>query len=210
MSETQNQWPPYNIGSADHLHAVGTVIAAWNLIERDYQAFIQLVFPSHMKAGIRTFDLLNNDGRIALIRDELPAFLNEKERDLLDHFLKAAYICKENRNVLAHSGYGISSDAERIILSKGRSKNAQSGSQMTLSVKAIREMADATFWTANFGLGLWSAVQVRISNESWAAQGVVPRFSQPLPEKPPLPRKWDQIRDADRAPAPPQPPASPA
>jgi hypothetical protein len=70
MSNPQ-KWPTYDIGSHDHLHAVGVMIAAWNMVETAFQVFIQLVFPNYMKAGLHTFELLGYDERVKLIRSQL-------------------------------------------------------------------------------------------------------------------------------------------
>jgi hypothetical protein len=196
-------WPPYHIGSRDHMHAIGVLIAAWNMVEGSYQAFIQLVFPHNLKAAISTYELMNNDSRIKLIRSELFGTLNQKENELLEYFFKSANICMANRNVIAHSHYSNQAPGDHLLLSKGRSKDQQSVNIFTFSITGIREMADATYLTAFFGMNLWSAINIRISNEYWASVGVPPKFSFPLPEKPPLPRSWDQIREA---PKPPQPP----
>ncbi len=181
------------------MHVIGVLIAAWNSIEADYQAFIQLIFPFHMKAGIETFELLGNDERIKLIRAELPEKLLEDEVSLLEYFFTSANICKENRNVIAHAHYGNQPSGEDILLSRSRGQLRV----FTFSISAVREMADSTHATAKFGLDIWSAINLRLSNKALAQRGIAPTFFQPLPEKPPRPRKWDQIREAPKPPRPP-------
>jgi hypothetical protein len=197
------EWPPYHIGSRDHLHAIGAVIAAWNIVETAYQTFTQLIFAHNMKAGVHAFELLGNDERVRLIRAQLPGLANEQELDLLDHFIKSANICKENRNVLAHAGYSNQPSEELIVMTTKGSKGRSSLNRIKFSVGGIREMADATYATAFFGMNLWSAINLRLSNQAWTSRGVSPRFFQSLPEKPPLPSSWVQIREA---PKPDQPP----
>jgi hypothetical protein len=99
--EEPPEWPAYNIGSREHMHAIGILIAAWNSVEDAYQCFTQLVFPNHMKAGIQVFELMRNDERVKLIRSELPSIILKVEYDLVDYFLKCANICKQNRNSIA-------------------------------------------------------------------------------------------------------------
>jgi hypothetical protein len=198
-----DHWPVYNIGSRDHLHAIGVVIAAWNMVETAFQTLIQLVFPHNIKAGIHTFELLGNDERMKLIRAQLPDIANENELELLEHLIKSANICKEYRNVLAHTSYPNQPSEETILMLKGLSKDRSSTNLFKFTVTGIREMADATYITAQFGFALWSAINLRLSNASWAQHGVVPTFLPSLPEKPPMPRNWGQIREG---PKPAQPP----
>ncbi len=197
-------WPTYHIGSRDQMHAIGVLIVAWNMIESAYQCFIQLIFPHHMKAGIGVYELLNNDGRVKLIRSEVPGLISDMEKDLLEYFFKSAFICKDNRNAIAHSHYG-NQAGDLLLLTKGRSKDQQSTNRFTFTVTGLREMADSSYATAFFGYQLFSSIQVRVSNEAWARQGVAPKVFVPLPEKPPLPRSWDQIRDIPKPPPPPPP-----
>jgi hypothetical protein len=206
MNES-SEWPLYHIGSRDHLHAIGVVIASWNIVETAYQTFIQLIFANNVTAGIHAFELLGNDERVKLIRAQLPSIATEHEIDLLDHFIKSTNICKEYRNVLAHAGYANQPADELILMTKGLSKDRQSTNLIRFSVGGIREMADATYATAGFGLNLWTAMNLRLSNEAWISRGTPPRFLPSLPEKPPLPRNWVQIREAPK-PDPPPPESS--
>jgi hypothetical protein len=203
-----SKWPLYDLGSHDHLHAIGVMIAAWNQVETVYQTFIQLIFPDHMAAGIHVYELLGNDERAKLIRAHLPSIATNEEFGLVDHFLTYANICRVYRNILAHSGYANQPPDDLIRLTRGSSKDRKTLTSVQFSVAGIREMADTTYIAAQFGFAVWSAIQLRLSNESWAAKGVVPQFSLSLPEKPPLPRSWDQIR-ANPKPAQPPPQSSP-
>jgi hypothetical protein len=176
------------------------LIAAWNMVETAYKTFIELIFPNHLTAGLHVYELLGNDERVKLIRGELSETLNKQENDLLEHFFKAANICKAYRNVIAHSNYSPRAYGERIILRKGMSKDRNSVNLFYFSVTGVREMADATYCTAKFGLDLRTSVLLRTSNESLVRRGMQPNFSLALPEKPPLPRSWDQIREAPKPP----------
>jgi hypothetical protein len=103
MNNSPEEWPSYHIGTRDHLHAIGVLIAAWNEVENCYQAFIQQIFPSNIKSAVRTFQILNNDQRVKLIKDELITVLPEKEADCVEHFLTMANICYQNRNMFSHA-----------------------------------------------------------------------------------------------------------
>jgi hypothetical protein len=90
MTSTDGEWPSYDdLGSKDHLHAIGVIAAGRSFIETQYQAFTQLIFHHHIKASIRVFELLGNDSRWQLIRDELALSLPERESDLVFAFLKS-------------------------------------------------------------------------------------------------------------------------
>jgi hypothetical protein len=67
------------------------------------------------------------------------------------------------------------------------SKDRNSVNLFYFSVTGVREMADATYCTAKFGLDLRTSVLLRTSNESLVRRGMQPNFSLALPEKPPLP-----------------------
>jgi hypothetical protein len=188
MTSTDGEWPPYDdFGSKDHLHAIGVIAAGWNFIETRYQAFTQLIFPHHPKASIRVFELLGNEGRWQLIRDELAPSLPESESELLLHFLKAAAICKENRNAVVHAQFFIVEDPNLLGLGKGRTKTLDAIRRYSFDVSSLRAIADEIREVGWFGLNLFASIQVRVSNESWLQAGVATRFSFPLPEKPPLP-----------------------
>ena len=175
---------------------MGVLIAAWKNVETAYQALVQLIFPQHLKAGIHTFELLGFDGWSKLIRAHFPDFATAEEIELVEHFIRSSNICKENRNVIAHAGHPGQGAGTTILMTGKVAKDRTSLDLICFDLQALREMADATFATANFGLNLWSAINMRLSNASWQAQGVAPKFFLPLPEQPPLPRKWDQIREA--------------
>ena len=188
MTKQPDEWPHYSLGSREHLHAVGVLVAAWNMVESTLQAFIQSVFPQ-AAASITVFEILGNDGRIKLIRNELRKTLHEDEYSLLNHFLVSVDICKENRNVIVHASYSPQQSSELMQLTKGRTPDHSAVKLIPLSIPAIREIADATFNTATFGFNLWASIQLRRSQPLIGGAA----FSLPLPKKPVLPRKWDRI-----------------
>jgi hypothetical protein len=209
MNNPPEEWPSYHIGTRDHLHAIGVLIATWNLVENCYQAFIQLIFQSNIKSAVRTFQILNNDQRIKLIRDELITTLPENEADRVEHFLTMANICYKNRNVFAHATSHSIAENDKLRISKGAGKGRDNiGAQYLFSLDYLKEMADSTHETFMFGINVWSAIQFRQTIDSYLAQGRPPPpflllHVPSLPEKPSLPRSWDQIREI---PTPPQPP----
>jgi hypothetical protein len=207
MADPAKEWPSYHIGTRDHLHALGVLVANWNNIETAYQAFIQLIFPQHMQGGIRVFQLMNNDQRIKLIKEELMPSLGLLEADGLDHFLKMAHICYANRNALAHAHAHHNAFEEKFRISQGGKNNV--GAQYLFKLNDLREMADAAHATFMFGLSVWGYIQIKSTfiQMTKAGQDTSWLPLRSLPEKPSLPRSWDQIREIP-TPRPPPPESS--
>src|ERR1700719_257483 len=166
MNNSREIWPSYHIGTRDHLHAIGVLIATWNLVENCYQAFIQQIFQSNIKSAIRTFQILNNDQGVRLIRDELITVLPETEADCVEHFLKMANICYQNRNVFGHATSHGTAENDKLRISKGTGKD-NIGAQYLFSIDYLQEMADSTHETFMFGINVWGTIQVR---DSYLAQ----------------------------------------
>jgi hypothetical protein len=196
MNDSLEEWPSYHVGTRDHLHAIGVLIATWNQVETCYQAFIQQIYPLNMKSAIRVFQILNHDGRIRLIRDELITCLPGNEADCVEHFLTMANICYQNRNVFAHATSHSMAENDKLRISKGTGKD-NIGAQYLFTLEDLKEMADSTHKTFSFGINVFAAIQTRQVIDSHLAQGrQLPSFhALPLPEKPSLPRSWDQIRE---------------
>jgi hypothetical protein len=209
MTETPD-WPAYRVASDEHLAAIGAFVAAWNEIEGVYQAFIQNLYPHDLKLAIRTFELLGNESRSELIRDSLARYVRPDEYEETLYFLKCASICKDNRNVVVHAHYSPSSSANHIFIATGLDKSRKFVRTHYISLIGLREMADAARITASFGLNVWAAISFRRVYENpstieSARRILASRLA--LPDRPPQPRKWDQIRE-DQPVAPPQPGSS--
>lgn len=193
-------WPPYKIGSRDHLHAVGVLIANWAEVEQSYQTLFQFMFSGQFNLGIRTFELLGNDGRAALIREECTAQAQPQFEDHLSHFLKCAAICKENRNAIAHAHFLPSQDPEFVVLDKGRDRAASQMKFYRFTVEAIRAMADETYVVAHYGREIW--VYMELARTAAHGGFVPPHFAvaaqTPPLIKPPQPSKWN-LRSQARA-----------
>jgi hypothetical protein len=178
-----DNWPNYSLGPKEHLHAMGVLIAAWKHVETAYQTLVQLVFPQHLKAGIHTFELLGFDGWCKLIRAHFPDFATAEEMELIEHFMKSSNVCKENRNIIAHAGHPNQPAASTIVMAGKITKDRSKLDLIYFDLEALREMADATYTTGNFGFNVGSAILMRLSNASLQAQGLAPTFFVPLPEK---------------------------
>jgi hypothetical protein len=181
-----------------HMLAIGAIVAAWTHIEVTYHGFIMMLIPDKHVA-LRVYELLGNESRWALVRDELPAKLHsDAERDRLQHFLKAAAICKENRNAVAHAEYVASDKPDTLIAYRGRSKDLTRHRFHELPLEALHAIKSEIQDTAMYGVKLYLALAFRGEPDS------------PLPDKPPLPRKWDLRSPPIPQDDPPPPPPSPA
>jgi len=159
--------------------AIGTIVTGWTHIEVTYHGFILLLIPDG-KVAQRVYELLGNESRAALIRDELPAKLhNDEQRDALQHFLKAAAICKENRNAVAHAEYIAGEKPDTLIAYRGRSRDLVRHRFHELPLDALHAIQSEIQTTAMYGVELYLALTL----------AAIPASG--LPAKPPLPRKWD-------------------
>lgn len=200
-NDLPDEWPPYlNRGRyTKHMHAVGVLIANWATVEGAYQALFQHLFFWNFQLGLRSFELLGNQGRWELLNEIGPQAAPEFAEHI-HHFLKCAAICKENRNAVAHADYQNGPSDEIIRLLKGRNKDRTALRDYHFSVESIRQMADETHGTAMYGMLIFAHLEMKRT----APDGTIPRPDGPplfvrLPslQKPPVPKKWDlhSLRD---------------
>lgn len=201
MADDTDDWPIYNIGSKDHLHAVGVLVANWALVEQSYQVLIQYTFHPDIGLGLRVNELLGNESKWALIADETIKRAEPQFEPHIAYFLKCAAICKENRNAVAHAKFGADQDPEFITLDKGRDRRKAKLKLYRFSVVAIREMADEVHSVANYGMQIWGLMEVSRARKQTPKLRLPDHFvlaSQvPLLAKPPQPRKWN-LRSQER------------
>ena len=95
----EEAWLPYRIGNADHLHALGAIAMAYNLLEFRMREIFNLYL-----IGDDVFTKNNNFERLKIIRDVIDksSHLDAIKNDVR-YFLDAYETCTENRNVLMHS-----------------------------------------------------------------------------------------------------------
>ncbi|WP_149313368.1 hypothetical protein [Methylobacterium sp. P1-11] len=202
----QPSWPPYLHNMHGHLHAIGTIVTTWNLLENAYQALLQLIFQRDQVEGQHACELLTLEQQAKLIRGQLFPKLSPDEKDHVDYFLKCAGICKDNRNAISHAHYNIQSEQGDLRFTKGFNRDRTALNQYMFNVPGLREMADSSYLVFMYGLDVWSSIQLRWTKEAlphdpfWAQQPLS------LPQKPVQPRSWDQIRVVPTPP--PTPPQS--
>jgi hypothetical protein len=95
----EEAWPPYRIGNADHLNALGAIAMAYNLLEFRMRELFNLY-----SIGDDLFTKNNNFERLKIIRDAMDKSSHpEAIKNDVRYFLDAYETCTENRNVLMHS-----------------------------------------------------------------------------------------------------------
>jgi hypothetical protein len=95
----EEAWPPYRIGNADHLHALGAIAMAYNLLEFRMRELFNLY-----SIGDDVFTKNNNFERLKIIRDAIDKSSHpEAIKSDVRYFLDAYETCTENRNVLHRS-----------------------------------------------------------------------------------------------------------
>lgn len=192
MFETKTVvWPAYDAGQADHLHAIGVLVLAWNNIEEVYRQFFGIIIQGQfLNAAIRAFELMGNESRWQFIRDECSRVLDPEETEHVDHFLTCAAICKENRNAIAHATVLPTLAEAPALLSLRRGRNPGTGLHRDyhFPLGALRQMADETYATGLFGQGVARyALLRRLALPDRVREALEPLT---LPDRPPLPRKW--------------------
>lgn len=191
--ESLSNWPTYNIGSKDHLHAVGVLVANWTTIEKVYSALFQFIFHGNFQPGMRAFELLGNSSRATLIREECFKVASPQFHKHIEYFLKCAAICKDNRNAVAHAHFVAPQNPAFAILDKGRSRDGNSIKFYRFTVSAIQEMADETHAVAMYGwhmLALMEVARAAPYNTS-IPQHFVESARVPLLNRPTQPREWN-------------------
>lgn len=203
-----DNWPLYPTASRDHLHAVGVLITEAAQVEAIYNALIQLALPYNIAGAVALFDAFNNAERQHFIREVLLPTLSKPHRELVDHFLRAAGICTENRNTLAHARTVPTKIEDLMRLIKGKGINRKDPAPMDhhISLAGLRQMADEANATHQFGWHIWSYLKFKRSDLSHLPEEMQKLIALvPLPQKPPLPRTWGQYSQPPPAAEPPQP-----
>jgi hypothetical protein len=92
-------WPPYRIGSPDHLHALGAIAVAYNLLEFCMRGLFNLY---SIRDGV--FANSTNFERLKIIREAVDKSAHPDAIKIdVKYFLDAYETCTENRNILMHS-----------------------------------------------------------------------------------------------------------
>ena len=192
MVKLGENWPVYyRDGLADHFHAVGVLVAAWQHVEDSYHALFQTMGQNDPKFALFAFDLLGNDSRAQMLGKHFPEACGIQYQEPIDHFLKCAAICKENRNAIAHSSFSSDQDPNLLLISKGLDSKRERVRQYRFSLASLREMADHTYVTAGYGLAIFAHVTIvraAINGDTEWRKKLLAQL--PSLDKPPLPRKW--------------------
>jgi hypothetical protein len=100
------EWPAYDTGPHDHMHALGVISVNYNLFERslfrlfDHYVSDRLIYEER-SYWFRSYD---NEQRIAAIQFFSNMWEQEQEvRDCLDHLVRYWFVVTEKRHLLLHS-----------------------------------------------------------------------------------------------------------
>jgi len=159
-------WPEYQTYTKDHLHAIGTLITQWNMVEWTIEGLFSKVLGTSESASLLIFNSLHNSARFDLLRDAAETMDDPYNSGCLKAFVNHCSICNANRNVITHSKYFNSADKAEIIGMKNRDKD-NSINIYAFSLDSLRQAADETYRTHSFGsdLSRWLVTTDEISTD---------------------------------------------
>ena len=160
-------WPEYQTYTKDHLHAIGTLITQWNMVEWTIEGLLSKVLGTNESASLLIFNSLHNSARFDLLRNAAETMDDPYNSECLKAFVKHCSICNANRNIITHSKYFDSSDEAEIIGLKNRDKD-NSTNLYAFSLDGLRQAADETHRTHRFGTNLsrWLVTTDEISSDT--------------------------------------------
>jgi hypothetical protein len=178
------------MGTDAQLHAMGQISLVYNEIEDWFSFLFEQLFPTEPDFAARLFHRSNNKDRV----DVLKAIVSKSEpdHDIRDRALWALEcfdICTTNRNVLAHarSEYEHRSSTMRLV-KKSRADHNRTN-YYPLKLKQLRDIADEMGAVLDFMVHLHEHIH-DLRPPPNAILGPMP---EPLPDKPPKPRRLDPI-----------------
>lgn len=196
-----SQWPEpdFYVGQHDHLHALGVIVATFNLLEFSFFTIFNHYLGTSGDSGLRLFSSLANHKRLDIVRIEVAGREREPAvQDAVTHFISGYAILEDSRNHLVHS-HAIMNlpDQPHLTFGKGSRSNPTSWTFAHLELKDLRRIADdmRIYWS--FGSHLRAIVAARATGgrlDFGAAGSRVPT----LPTKPALPTKIIKTSDGVR------------
>jgi hypothetical protein len=182
----------------DHMHALGILIARYNVLEFTLFMFLYYYLnDSKTTAPALIFSRLNNQYRIDILKLYVETEADPAVKSRVEAFLSAFGTCTENRNFLAHAQIhgGALTLADlgkvferRLVLKKAPKGNPLSANYTFLELTELRQLADDIEATNNFGVGLYFFMAARRVGGSFTlAGGAVHKPA--LPEIPAPPRQ---------------------
>lgn len=141
-----DEWPDstFHIGQHDHLHALGVIVATYNLLEFSLFTLFNHYAGTAGDIGLKLFTSLPNPRRIEILKAEVDG----KEQDAalkaaMLHYLSGYRILESNRNFLAHSHTIMNlPEQPHLTFGKGSRSNPTAWSYAHLGLSQLRTIAD--------------------------------------------------------------------
>jgi hypothetical protein len=187
----EEDWPAYDIGPKEHIHALGVVSLNYNLFE----GALWLIFERYLGIdGLFFFEKLGNSDRVAAMQQILHREPEREVQELIVHLAKFFAICTENRNNLMHAQHNFGARiAERLVVQKRSKRDVPLTFSMRLDT--LRQVADQMHAGTSFLIGIDKYLHSRAShdnpNSTETYLKAMPRL--PLPDAPKLPRKLEPL-----------------
>jgi len=169
------------LGSSEHIEAVGALALFYNRLEFSLYLLMKHFVSFDEEARVQLFTTLNNRERVDLIL-ALASGAEPAARDTITHAMGCYDICAENRNLVLHAlpGMDTSNPSVLNVLKASKHKpNVLRRYHFTLDV--IRRAALDMETTTDFIDRVWMVISEYVQDGQ--------RVLHTLPEKPPKPRK---------------------
>jgi hypothetical protein len=182
MAHTSDGWPQDIMlpGPTDHLIALGAFALWYNEFEMLLYSFLRSYFPGKDDGTAIMYASMSNRGRVDVIRSMARTETDASVLDAVEHAMKCFGVCAENRNLIVHALPTRGGNRGDVLTLLKRSTNDPLRLKYyDFKVEDVRQAAISTARAARFSIELIAWVRPRSSKGP----------PQPLPEKPPLPRK---------------------
>jgi hypothetical protein len=185
-------WPTYEIGPEKHVYALGVVCVNFNYLEFILLSHYFFFLPvAHAFSSLLFGKVQSNRIRLELLQTIAERHIaNAAIRENVLHFVSGFELCADNRNTLMHSMYNVGRSEDPNVVSASKWSRSGNLSSYRFNLDEIRRVADEIASFANFGF----ATAMFAFNQSRAQAGL-PGMPWPptLPEKPPLPKKLEEV-----------------
>lgn len=199
----EQQWPPYRVGNADHLHALGVIASVFNLLEFRFRSLFNLYISLPTRMAYRLFAKISAEMRLELMYQALEHSTHpELIKEHVSYFLDGYKSCFENRNVLMHSVASftwLDPNAERcpvlnpaqpdgiIVFQKWPKEDPFRVNVYRPSLPELRNVADEMNAFEVYGDDLFYHIMHSYEPSIYQTWGFPADVQHPLPDKPALP-----------------------
>ncbi len=160
------EWPDpsFHIGQHDHLHALGVIIATYNLLEFSLFTLFNHYVGTAGDVGLKLFNSLPNHKRIDILKAEVDNEQDATLKSAILHFISGYRVLETNRNFLAHSHTIMNLPQQpHLTFGKGSRSNPTAWHFAHMRLPQLRAIADEmkSYWL--FGAELHAFVTARSS-----------------------------------------------